>query len=280
MGRVTNAILTDKAYNQSETPMLDLEYGGMFGWSPNLTEWVSNQAYINRDIICFVLEAPRFFQLMPNPDKWISSLKALMEVHTYTIEGLNMGLTVDTEEHPVGGAGEMMEEYTNVTRARSQVSTTVREKYGLPVSNFLYNWIVYGMMDPDTKYALSGTLPEAPEDALADWYTMTCLFTEPDPTHTRPLKSWIGAGMFPKNTGDIIGRKARTDGGSGIEINIEWTGIYQSGRGPNKLAQKLLDSINLIGANPYTKPAFVDDIHPDIKAAENGYVKSVEDSKD
>jgi len=279
MARVTNAILTNKAYNQSDTPMLDLDYGGQFGWSPNLTEWVSNQAYINRDVVAFVLEAPKFFELMPNPEKWVSSLKALIEVHTYNIDGLNMGLTVDTEEHPVGGGGEMMEEYTNVTRARSQVTTTVREKYGIPVSLFLYNWIVYGMMDPDAKYALSGTLNDAPDDALADWYSMTVLFTEPDPTHRRPLKSWIGTGMYPKNTGDIIGKKAKQDGGAGNEITIEWAGIYQSGIGPNKLAQKLLDGVNLLGANPYNKPAFIDDIHPDVKAAEKGYISSVEESK-
>lgn len=278
MGRVTDAILTNKAYNQTETPMLDLDYGGQFGWAPTLTEWVSNQAYITRDVVPIVLEAPKFFQLMPNPEKWVSALKALIEVHTISIEGLNMGLTVDTEEHPFGGAGEMQEEYTNVTRERSQVSTTVREKYGLPIATFLSNWITYGMMDPDTKYALSGTLPDAPEDALADWYSMTCLFVEPDPTHRRPLKTWIGANMFPKNTGEIIGRKAKTEGGQGQETTIQWAGIFQSGVGPNQLAQKLLDNINFFGANPFTRAAFIDDIHPDVAASDKGYKRSVEES--
>ena len=278
MARITDAILNNKAYNQSDAPMLDLDYGGQFGWAPSLAEWVSTQAYISRDVVCFVLEAPKFFQLMPNPEKWVSALKALMEVHTITIEGLNMGLTVDTEEHPFGGAGEMMEEYTNVTRARSQVTTTVRDKYGLPIANFLRDWISYGLMDADTKYALIGTRPDAPEDMLADWYSMTCLFTEPDPTHRRPLKTWIGTGMFPKNTGDIIGRKDKVGGGQGQETTIEWTGIYQSGIGPNKLAQKLLDSVNFVGANPYTRAAFVDDVHPDVAAVDKGYKKSVEES--
>ena len=258
--------------------MLDLDYGGQFGWAPNLKEWVSSQGNISRDVVCFVLEAPKFFSKMPNPEKWISALKSLMEVHTITIEGLNMGLTVETEEHPFGGAGEMMEEVTNVTRARSQVTTTVRDLYGLPISNFLTNWITYGLMDPDSGYALVGTRPDAPSDMLADWYSMTCLFTEPDPTHTRPVKSWIGAGMFPKTTGDIIGKKDKTGGGEATEISIEWAGVFQSGYGPNQLAQKLLSDVNIQGADPFMQKAFIkyEELDEEVKAQDKGYKKSVE----
>ena len=184
MSRITDALLDQKAFGKNANQaMLDVTHGGQFGWSPNLTEWVSNQAYVRRNLVCILLEAPRFFQHMPEPQKWVDTLKSLFELHARSIEGFNGALTVETDGHPVGGAGEMQDEVTNVTRARSEPSFTFLEKTGMPIQTFLYNWITYGLMDPDTKYAMVGTLAgERPTDMLPDWYSASCLFFEPDPT--------------------------------------------------------------------------------------------------
>ena len=153
-----------------------LTYGGQHGWAPNLTEWVSNQAYVRRNLVCVLLEAPRFFTLMPDPAKWVSTLKSLLELHCRSIEGFNAALTVDTDEHPVGGAGEMQQEVINVTRARTEPSFTFVEKYGRPIQTFIQHWVQYALMDPETKYALVGTLEKKPEDLLADWFSCSALF--------------------------------------------------------------------------------------------------------
>lgn len=279
MARITDAILDQRAFGRgANQPMLDLTFGGQFGYAPNLVQWVSNQAYVRRNLICILLEAPKFFSLMPEPQKWVESLKSLFELHCRTIEGFQAGVTVEFDEHPVGGAGEMQQEYTDVKRARSEPSFTFVEKYGMPIQTFLYNWITYGMMDPDTKYALVGTLSgERPEDMLADWYSASCLFIEPDPTHRKVVKSWVTTNMMPKDTGEIIGKRDLTSASELLNLTIGFTGLSQFGLGTNVFAQGILDSINIVGANPYLRPSFIQEISSDVLSAEEGYNKNVTD---
>jgi hypothetical protein len=279
MSRITNTLLDQKAFGRgANQPMIDLTYGGQFGWAPNLKEWVSNQAYVRRNLVCILLEAPKFFQLMPDPNKWVMVLKSMMELHCRTIEGFNAGLTVELDEHPVGGAGEYQQEITDVKRLRTEPSFTFVEKYGLPIQTFIYNWITYGLMDPDTKYAMAGTLSgQKPEDLLADWYSMSCLFFEPDPTHKKVVKSWVTTNMFPRGTGEIIGKRDLTTASEVLNLTIEFTGISQFGLGTNVFAQKILDTINITNANPNLRPSFIQDISNDVSSAEEGYKKGAAD---
>ena len=177
MSRLSDALLTG-AYNNSNQniDMLDLQYGGQNGYAPDLTSWVSNQSYTSRPLVCVMLEAPRLFTAMPNPEKWVASLKSLFELHARTIDGFNAGLKVDFDEHPVGGAGEQHQEFTNVTRERTQPKFTFVEKYGRPIQTLLEYWIRYGMMDENSKFALASTLTGGQTtDLLADWYTASSL---------------------------------------------------------------------------------------------------------
>jgi hypothetical protein len=280
MGRLTDALLNGQAFTAGLTnahEILDVSYGGQMGWAPDLTQWVSNQAYVRRNLICILLEAPKFFQYMPNPDKWVQTLKALVELHPRSIEGLAGGLEVETEEHPSGGAGEMQREVVDVKRARSNVTMSFVEKYGMPIQTFLYNWIAYGLMDPDTKYALAGTLASGniPTDMLADQYSMTCLFFEPDPTHKKVVKSWITTNLFPITTGEIEGKRDLTTGGEMSTLSIDFGGLSQFNLGTNRTAQSILDAINLSNANPYLRPGFVSGVSADVAAQNDGYVGGI-----
>lgn len=278
MARLTEAILGQKAFGgHANQPMLDLTYGGQHGWAPNLTEWVSNQAYVRRNLVCVLLEAPRFFTLMPDPAKWVSTLKSLLELHCRSIEGFNAALTVDTDEHPVGGAGEMQQEVINVTRARTEPSFTFVEKYGRPIQTFIQHWIQYALMDPETKYALVGTLEKKPEDLLADWFSCSALFFEPDPTHRKVVQAWVTTNMFPKETGEIVGKRDLTSASEILNLTIPFTGISQYGLGVNLFAQKILDGININNANPYTRKSFIEAVSSDVAAAAEGYKKNAED---
>ena len=278
MARLTEALLAQKAFGtNANQPMLDLSYGGQHGWAPNLKEWISNQAYVRRNLVPILLEAPKFFTLMPDPDKWVSTLKSLVELHARSIEGFNAGLTVDTDTHPVGGANEMQDEVINVTRQRTEPSFTFIEKYGRPIQTFIQHWIQYALMDPETKYALVGTLENKPDDMLADWFSMSCLFFEPDPTHRKVVQAWVTTNMFPKETGEVIGKRDLTSASEVLTLTIPFTGISQYGLGVNLFAQKILDTINHTNANPYLRPSFIKDISSDVSAAAEGYKKGIED---
>jgi hypothetical protein len=283
MSRLTDALLGQNAFGRGSTnSMLDLTYGGMFDYAPDLTQWVSNQAYMRNNLVCILLESPKFFNLMPEPAKWHQTLKAIFETHAMKWEGFEAGLTVDTDTHAVGGAGELQDEIVNVTRKRSEPSLTVIDKYGLPMQTFFYNWITYGLMDPDTKYALVGTLDKSkrPSDMLADWYSASALFFEPDPTQTRVVKSWVTTNMFPKETGDIRGVKDQLSGREKSELTIPFTGISKfgfAGNGTNAFAQKILDAINLVNAVPSQQPSFIQSISADVQSASStGYFAGVD----
>lgn len=273
MSRLTNAILGNQAFsNGSTAPMLDVTYGGQFGWAPDLTQWVSNQAYIRRPLVCILLEAPRFFQLMPNPTVWVQTLKSLFELTPTVIEGMNATIEVEWADHPVGGAGEIQQEVTDVKRTRSEPAFTWIEKYGRPIQNFLQQWITYGMMDPETKYAMIGTLSKAsgvtlPSDLLADWFTASALFYEPDPTHTKVVKSWVTTNMMPKGTGEIIAKRDLNTASELTTLNVTFSALSQFNLGTNTFAQTILDNINLQNANPYLQPSFIQTMDSNVASA-------------
>lgn len=278
MARITNAILDQQAFGRgSSQPMLDPTFGGQMGYATNYEQWISNQAYVSRNIVPIVLETPRFFQLMPDPAKWVAVYKSIMELHCRSIEGFNEELTVETDDHPFGGAGEVQQEITNVTRARSELEFTFIEKYGMPITNFFKQYIKYGMMDEETKFALVGTLEgDTPEDMLADWNTGTMLFIEPDPTHRKVVKSYIQTNMMPLGTGPITAKRDLTSPGELSTLSISFTGITQLGLGVNLMAQAILDEINFTNANPYLRPAFIQEVTADVRAATEGYKEAVE----
>lgn len=277
MSRLADAILQG-GYSRGKSNMLDLSYGGQNGFAPNLTEWVSQTHYVRRNIHCILLEAPRGFQYLPEPAFWISALKNMVEVHARTITGLNAGLEVSYSEVAVSGGGELFEDVTDVKRERSNVTFGFTDLYGRPMQTFVQNWILYLLGDPDNKIPMINTLTTVrPSDMLADMSSATMLFIEPDPTHSKVAKSWIGTNMRPRLTGEIAGRKDLTAAGDLSEIDIGFTGVYQSGIGVDMFAQAILNSLNMNNANPNLRPAFAQGIASDVYVTGRGLAGNMND---
>lgn len=270
MGRLADAILSG-GYASGATPMLDLQYGGQNGYAPNLVEWVSNQSYVRRNLVCLLIEAPRGFQYMPDPDFWVRALKAMVERHARTIDGFSSGLEVAVAETAVSGGGEMQQDPTNVTRARSNPSFSFVDKYGRPIQNFVHEWITNLIGDPDSKVPNIATIETVrPSDLLADMYAATMLFFEPDPTHSTVVKAWLTTNMYPRMTGDITGKRDLTSDGETSEFTVDFTGVSQSTLGVRAFAQALLNNINLTNANPYLQPAFMQNLDPNVEGEAGG----------
>lgn len=278
MSRIAQAVLPENlAYARGETnAMVDLRYGGQMGWAPEMSEWVSNQSYIRRNLICLLIESPTGFQDLPDPDYWVATLRSLVELHAVRITGLNATLTAEFAETPVGGAGQMQEDVTDVKETRSTPTFTWNEKYGMPVARFLRGWMTYLMMDPNSKFANINTLAgKNVPDMLSDRTSATMLFMEPDATHKRVVKAWLCTNMMPKTTGDITGQRDLTAGGEASNYDVEFTCIASYGPGISAFAQRLLNGINITGANPYNRNAWVDGIHADVSRQRKGYSNNV-----
>lgn len=277
MARQSDIILAGKAYSIGRTaPMVDLKSGGQHGFMPDYASYISNAAYVRRNLICRLIEAPKGFDLLPDPAKWRETLKVLVELHPRTIEGLNAQLNVDVTSNPFGGAGEEQEDPTDVKQARSTPSFGYVEKYGRPINAFFDAWIRELIMDPATKVPNVVTRGQAKLiDLLPDFRGMTCMFIEPDPTHTKVDKAWLCTNMFPKTAGQVEGRRDLTTAGNQLEYTIEFTSIAQTGNGVNRYAQSLLDEMNLSGANPQNRKSFLEAISADVKAGANGYAEQI-----
>ena len=269
MKRLQEAVIGQKAMGRfgGNGAMLDLTFGGQGGYSTKPDQILSSQGYVQQHLVCIVLDTPRFLTLLPEAEKWQQVFKSLFEEHVRVIDGYKAGLEATFDEHAIGGAGEMFEEVTDVKRERSTPSFEVTERYGRPIQNLLEIWMTYGMMDSESKFAMMGTLDKIPEDALADWFTMSVLVYEPDPLNRKVNKAWISTNMMPKGTNEITGKRDLTTAKELKNLTIEMTAFTQYGAGPRALAQTILDGMNRSNANPALRPAMIDQIDPALTAA-------------
>lgn len=259
----TESILEKENLYAGHSPAIDLRYGGQMGYMPRIGlikdnkyygEWIANQAYIRRNVIPLLLQAPRFFEFLPDSSKWVAVLKSMIEDQPLTIDGLTSGLTVETDEHPVGGAGEMQEEVTNVTRARSTVSFSFLEKAGKSVSKFFDFYIRFGIMDPDTKTPIISKYFTDVSDFnnmyTPDWYTFTVLFFEPDITNKVVNDAWLCTNMFPKSNGERTGKRDVKSGGEKVEHSIEFSSITMNNEAAMRLADTMLKNLTVLNKIP------------------------------
>ena len=280
MGNLTSKHLADnKAHNRgyvSNAPMLDLREGGHFGYMTQPSEYVSAASYIPSNIVCLLVDAPKGFQVLPNPEERVATLKALVEEQARSITGLTSTLTVEMGEVPVGGAGEVHQDITNVTRARSNPSFTWPEKIGRPINIFLEDWIELLGMNAETKIpdiitGESNIRPVTPEDFLPDFRTMTCLFFEPDPSFSRVVKAWLSTNMFPLSGGDNTGSRDLTTASSLVELSIDFSASTFTGKAVTDFAQDMLNNLNVTGVSPNTREVYPNQISSDVKASDDGY---------
>lgn len=267
-------IAQNSAYHlQSQSPMVNVVGSGQQGIVTDLATYISNAAYVRRNLICVVLQTPRGFNLMPNSDVWHATCKALMENGSRTIEGLRKTLTVEYVSNPIGAAGEQQEDIAKVNRERSTPTHVFTEKYGKPINRFFDTWIRMLIADPESGIpaVTSLGLSTGPADLLPDFTSMTCIYIEPDPLHKNVIEAYLVTNMMPKTAGQVESSRDITAPGQSVDYTIEFTGIQQVGAGVNLFAQQLLDQMNLTGVNPNRRQAFIQQADAFVKDAAGGY---------
>lgn len=260
--RLTDAILSGSAYGTTATNVMNLAHGGQNGFmarigstgtdSGTYDSWISNQAYVQKNIIPVVISYPKFLDKMPDSAVWIAAFKELIEEHPLTIEGLTSGLTADFDEHRIGGAGEMQEEITDMKRARSTPSFTFKEKLGKSIQKFIDYVMRYGYMDPDTKIPLVKQYYTAEGIYTAEMYTATILFIEPDAIHQNVVDAWLCTNMMFKSNGDRTGKRDLGSAGSTLDLNIEMTSITMNNEAVLTFAKTILSSLTVLNKIPDT----------------------------
>ena len=258
--RLQNAFYTDPSFAKGkQQPSLDLARGGQHGHLVDYEAWCSSTPYIRQNLIARVITAPRGFDKLPNPSMWYAGLKAIVELHSKTISGLNSTLEVESVQQAMGGAGEQIDTPVNVTRSKSEPTHAVDEKYGRSISEFLDGWIMNLIMDPETKYpnVLKQSGVVVP-DLLNDFFSCSVLYIEPDPSMRKCMHAWYVTNMYPQAGATREGNFDLTGSKEDLSIDITFTGITQVGIAVNNFGQTVLDSINksAVGANPNLRGVF------------------------
>ena len=258
-------------------PQVNLAVDGQYGYQPDIDTYVSNTGYVPQNLIPLLVEAPRGFASLPDSEQLVATLKSLIETQSKNITGISRGLTVEAGERQIGGAGHMQRDPNNVTEEQITPTHAYDERYGAAISTFWSYFIRNLIADPTTKQPGIMTInPDAIDDQLADMYSFTTLYIEPDPLRRKVVHAWMVTNMFPLTSGVIESTRDLTTGQEVPELSIEFTGIPVQSRGVLDFAQARLDEINYINAGPHQRPAFVDQIQADIRAQNNGYRESIQ----
>lgn len=257
---------------------IDLAQAGTQQFAANLGKLGANTPYVRRNVIPFLIEAPRFFEYTSNPEQMVRALKALIETHTRTIDGLNRQLTVDSAENPYGGSGEVIQTPTNVTRARSNPTHGMWELDGRAITHFIHWWITYGIGDENTKTPLvvtNGQVSAADYDQT--FFGATVLYVEPDATMTDVVSAWLCTNMYPTATPPWEGSKDASQLGQQLDISLEFTAATDVSLGTKLFARELLQNLTLGGLNPNENPSWLESVSADVQAASNGLRTQLEE---
>lgn len=259
--------------------MLDPKYGGQgASYAPLYEEYVSSAMHRRQHLVGVLLQGPRAFEYIPDGERWLGMLKAIVERHAQTYEGLVGTTTASMTPNQIGGAGQRMNEVMNITEETTNVVMTFIDRDGMPIANFFREYHLMFMMDPGSKFPNIVTYPGARTmtDWLPDMYTFAMLFYEPNHLHNQVVNAWVVAGMMPETSGDILGSMDKQSDLNNVPLNITFGGLSQYGTGPAEFAQGVLMSMDITGAQPAHRKSFISKIDADVLAINNGFKYSME----
>lgn len=259
--------------------MLDPRFGGQgAAYAPLYGEWVSSALHRRQNLVGVLLQPPRAFELVPDGDRWTGMLKAIVERHALTYEGLNGTVTLSVDANPVGGGGQQMNEVLNSVEEQSNVVMTFMDRDGMTIANFWREFITMFIMDPHSKMPNFATMPGAQQatDWLPDMYTFSMAFFEPNHLFNQVVNAWVVADMFPQSSGEILGSMDRQSQLNTVPLNITMGGLAQFGDGPRRFCRDIQKTMSITGAAPTSRESFIKEINAGVLKAEYGYQYSME----
>lgn len=279
----SNVVMTanDSFTQRTHGPVTNMAIPGQEGYIPNYEYWHAAAEYVRPPVIPFLMEAPDAFQILDNPERLVATLKALMEVHARTIQGLDQSLEVEFSTTPFGGAGEQMETVAKVKRAQSQPQYDWVERIGKPITKFWNYYILNILGNPDSNVpAAVSRGQQKPYGMYPDFTAFTMMFVQADRTQRWVDHAWLCSNMMPKSGAKIEGSRDITETPQGVTVSIAFTCLQQVGAGVDALAQTMLNQANQTGLDPNNRRAWLRSIEADVKSrTDSGYSNDMNTAK-
>ena len=272
-------------YSGAITPMARLDVDGQNGITTDYRTLNAMTPYVKQNLLCFVLEVPRGFAFLPGGKQLAIGLKSFMETQTESIDGLDATLRANYAQ-VVAGANEMLDVFTHSTLERSEPSHTAPERYGMALYRLFETWILMLLGDPRTRIPGIVTLAQSAGGnsskgnffsqlgrgheaytLLPENTSMTCIYIEPDPTCSFPVKAFLCANMMPDSPGSYTGSMEKQGSPSTEQVTIKFTCIQEVGPGPMNLAANILAQVNKIGLSSNNRRAYLGDNYDEVAAS-------------
>lgn len=188
----------------------------------NFAEWVSTRAYIPRNLIVLVTG---YNEDMPLQLR--AGIQEIFERHLRKLKGF------DSSKHAAYNEGKYQ-----LIETTQLPEIEIVERFGKPIQAIFEKWIA--------DHVAGKSQEELRENGV------NLMIIEPDVTHTKAVSAWTIKGVVPTNTGAYDSSRDIAAAKEVVVYNISLDGHIEYGT-PVILeeAQKHLDAINTINANPY-----------------------------
>lgn len=265
-------------YNVSATSFTDT---GQFGFTPNHRAWGHLGLQTKENLVIMVLDYPRGFDDLPNPEKWIEAFNAIMTDLPSITEGFNWTQTPEFNEVEVGGTGDMHHTPAGMKFTPTEISTALTDRMGYVIEKFVKGWWDHLLMEVDTKRPAVTALPgnEKKEFIFSDDYRGGVIIAfEPDVAMRRVNKAQIVYNVMPKDGLESTGKRDLNATKELAQYTLTWTGTAVRDKGALQVAQMLLDllvSNSVIASN---RSAIVTEINQRVAELKTGLLASMQQS--
>ena len=245
------------------------DVGVQMNHSPKLGEggtprFVSSTPAIHKNITAIITQYPKGFDYFESPEHMHDTLKAFIERHSKTIDGLTGTITYDLTSQPVGSSGKVFEKVKGAKRDPCSPTHTAYELMGDMFTNFFLEYGNKLLAHPYSQLAGSG-LKDIPDYLFDDpiFNTFSVLYFRTDNFGRKVTRAWLCGNMAHKASPEIVGKKDVSTGGEEVELSVNFTAItLYSDTTPVllKVAQAMWDSM-LPDMTPHEEEVFasVDD---------------------
>lgn len=196
-------------------------------------------------IVPIVTHSPTMFQGI---DYYDATLKALVERHAKSIEGIDFGYQLESASTPAGHDGQELHMPTNSKRTAVSPSFVWHEVTGNLVWNFIANWIRM-IKNPDTQAsglaALTSDTTKIPPQ-LFSYFSMDVLFIQYDQT-MQPgniIDAFFITNMWPQETGNA-GWKKQVGQSESPERTIPFHGVVQHNKNTKIIGRQVAQMLSL-----------------------------------
>lgn len=275
MAIIERALPTAPFLDGTQALVQDPRFGGQYGWSTDIENYLSQEPYTSGQVICVMLRGPKGFDLLNDGGIMMGTLKSLLEVGSHRIEGLRRSLNPSVNAYEIGGAGHEFHYHSDLKEDQSEVTHTMYDRHNGCVSRFWEYFYRMFIMDQKTKAPMIITTGNVPDNILSSFYSWASIYIEPDITQSRAVDAIMVLNQSPKTLPQIELRRDLSSGREIREISITTTGFQDTSFGTLAMAQMILDKINYSGANPQMQPAPLEDIDADV-AKHAGYLDGID----